>query len=126
MENDCTGPNFILENSIQQLTDSLQNKPFDEENIEMNAAILEEENSPQCTGSFDPSTYENIMDDALEQQILGDEQAVRENVCTSLDLGSNVGNIADEVDRVNRRKRRLGDTANYEEFNEWETTTKFK
>lgn len=126
MENDCSGPKFVLENHLSQLTDSLLNKPFDEENLEINNEILDQTDSPQCTSSFDVSTYAHLSDDLIEEYISKETQSAQSNECTALDLGSDVGNIADELDRSNKRKRVLSETGNYEEELEWETTKYFE
>lgn len=112
-ENDCSGPNFVLRNQLSQLTDPLSDKPFDDENLEMNVAISEQNDTPQCSASFDASKYEHLSDDLIEQRIRKETQSAQENECSLLDLGSDSGNVADELDRSNLRKRRLSETADY-------------
>lgn len=121
MENDCSGTHFVLGNHLLELTDALSNEPF-----EMNVANFDEADNPQCSASHDASTYEHLSDDLIEKQIREETQAAKENECTLLDLGSDVGDVADELDRVNRMKRKLSESENYEEKFEWETTDHFK
>lgn len=126
IENDCSGPNFMLQNHLSQLTDNLSNKPFDDDNIEENIAISEQIDSPQCSGSFDASTYEQLSDDLIEERIRKETQAAQENECSSLDLASGVGNVADELDRTNLRKRGLSETVDYSEKFDWDSEEHFQ
>lgn len=125
-ENDCSGAHFLLESHLLQLTNPLLNKPFDDDNLEMNDIISLESDMPQCTSSFDASVYENLSDDLIEEQICKDTQAAHDNSCSSLDLGPNMGNVADELDKTNRRKRKISETVDYAGEFEWESTSHFK
>lgn len=97
LENDCLGPNFILQNHISHLTDPLLDKPFDNENFEKNLAISEQTDNAQCTSSVDSSLYENLSDELIENQVQKETQASQENACSVLDLGSDLGDFADEL-----------------------------
>lgn len=79
MENDCTVPNFLLEQHIQQLTNTLSNKPFDDDNIEMNDLISEQSDTSQCTASVDVSTFGHISVNAIEEQISKEIEAASSN-----------------------------------------------
>lgn len=126
VENDCTGPNFVLQNELSQLTISLSDKPFDHDNFEVNVAISEQIDTPQCSASFDASTFEHLSGDLIEEQIRKETQTAQENECSSLDLGSNSGNIADELDRGNLRKRKLSETVDYAVKFDWESQDNFQ
>lgn len=125
-ENDCTGAHFLLEKHLPVLTNMQFNKAFDDDNTDNIDEISEMNDSPQCSASIDASTFENIPDDAIEKEIVKETEAASINQCSALNLGTDSGNLADELDRMNRRKRRLSETTNYEETNEWETTNKFQ
>lgn len=101
-ENDCTGINFFIENHFT-------------ENINFDA-----EDADACVVA---DAYENISDDTIEKEIIKETEAASINKCSDLNLGSNDGNIADEIDRTNRRKRRL---KYHEDVNEWESTDHFQ
>lgn len=125
-DNDCSGVNFFLENHLSQLTNTLKNKVFDDENIEHINEIAEKNDGSQCFASVDASAYEQVPDDAIENEIVKEIESANANTCSALNLGPNDGNIADQLDRSNRRKRRLSETVNYEEENEWETMSYFQ
>lgn len=125
-ENDCSGVNFLLEKHLSKLTNTPFNKAFDDDNIETIDQILESSESPQCVSSFDASVFANVPDDAIEEEIQKEIQAASTNQCSYLNLGPEDGNIADELDNLNRRKRKLSETAKYEEVNEWESTSHFQ
>lgn len=125
-ENDCSGPNFFLEEHLSVLADPYQNKAFDEENIEDINALAEKDDLAQCTASSDVSSYSTIHVAAIEKVVLQESEIAEKGGCSALNLGSDDGNIADSLDRTNRRKRRLSDSAHYEEVFEWETTSNFQ
>lgn len=121
-ENDCSGVNFLLETHLSLLT----NSPFDDENAEKNDELFETSESPQCFAVVDGSEFENLSDDAIEVEIAKETEVASVNQCSSLNLGPNDGNLADEIDRTNRKKRTLSDSANHMDVNEWESTTFFQ
>lgn len=106
-ENDCSGINFFLEKHFSELG----NINFDDDNAD--ACIV-------------ATAYENVSDDAIEAEIAKEIDVASVNQCSALNLGPDDGNIADELDRMNMRKRRLSQLTNYEEDNEWESTKHFQ
>lgn len=125
-ENDCSGPNFLLEQHLSNLTNSLQNKAFDSDNIENINYTLEQNGTSQCTASADRSTYGSIIVDRIEEAIQQETAMASTSSCSAFNLDRDDGNIADKLDRIQRRKRRLSDTVDYEEEYEWETTKYFE
>lgn len=125
-ENDCSGPNFFIEPHLPVLSQSLQTKAFDEDNIEEINTMLERNDTSQCYSASDPSSYYTIPVDQIESKIREESEISEKAGCSILNLGSDDGNIADEIDRINRRKRRLSESTNYEEIFEWESTDHFQ
>lgn len=123
-ENDCSGAYFFLDQHLFASTSSNLNKAFDADNIDDNNSILDEINSPHCTSSFDASVYQNIDDNVIDAIIEEEALTATKSSCSSLNLGADSGNIANEADNLKKRKRRLSETA--EEDEEWETTKYFK
>lgn len=82
------------------------------------------DDTSQCTSSFDRSTYASTSDALIEMAI--NDKTTKCDSCSVLNLGANDGNIAEELDISNSRKRRLSDSSDYEMELEWETTKKFE
>lgn len=125
-ENDCSGPNFLLETYLAEISDPLQSKAFDDENIDQINEILEKNDTSQCYASTDASTYYSIPEQKIEDKINEETGISQDSGCSTLNLGSDDGNVADNLDRINRSKRRLSEDTNYEEEFEWETTSHFE
>lgn len=119
--NDCTGVNFMIESHFPNISDPLQQNPFDMDNVDSNLDSLMREDSSQCTSSFDSSTYTSTSDASIEMAI-----STQSGSCSSINLGADDGNIAEMLDISNSRKRRLSDTFDYETELEWETTNIFE
>lgn len=119
--NDCTGAHFMIESHFPNISDPLQQHPFDLDNVDSNLDSLMDEGSSQCTSSFDRSTYDSTSDMSIEMAI-----TTQSDSCSSMNLGANDGNIAEELDISNSRKRKLSDTSDYGIELEWETTKKFE
>lgn len=115
LENDCTGPNFFLEHHLSTLTDPLQSVPLD----------LDEIDTPQCSSSQVVDMYQSISDTTIEEKVSEESERSQKSGCSALNLESD-GNIADELDRTQRRKRKLSGTTNYAEELEWETLSHFQ
>lgn len=124
-ENDCTGIHFSLEN-ISNLSDPLNEKTFDEDNIERNELSHEQVDSAQCSSVLDASAYENLNETLINSQIALQTEEAHSSSCSVLNLDPDLGNICDEIDRNTRRKRRLSETDNYTDENEWDTTIYFE
>lgn len=126
--NDCTGTNFMLESHLTNISDPLQQYPFDSDDVESNLNSLMSDESSQCTTSFDSSTYAEASTSAASIETAIDEEnsLAQSDSCSSIHLGANDGNIAEELDISNSRKRRLSDTFDYAMELEWETTKYFE
>lgn len=105
-ENDCSGVNFLIENHFPEL-----------------ASDAGEDNTDSC---INVDAFANVSDESIEMQIQKELNAANTNQCSSLLLDPEYGNIANEIDRSNSRKRRLSQSTNYEEINEWESTREFR
>lgn len=88
--------------------------------------LLQQNDAPQCTSNVDPPAYQDLSDDAIEEYIEQQSTIAAESSCKALNLGANSGNIANDLDQTNRRKRRLSESANYEEIFECESTEHFQ
>lgn len=49
--------------------------------------------------------YKDLYDDAIEEYIEQQSTIAAESSCTAMNLGANSGNIANDLDQTNRRKR---------------------
>lgn len=118
-ENDCTGGHFVLEQYLAVATSPNSIEAFDADN---------DMDMDHCTATFDASIYQNIDDDTIEKFIEEESLVASKSSCSALDLGANSGNIANEADYVNRKKRPLSETieGEEEEESEYDTTKYFK
>lgn len=123
-ENDCSGPHFFLEQFLSAIAMPVQQEILNSDNFDEINQSLEQINVPQCTASVDSSTYQSISDDKIEEVIQHETIAAAGSSCTTVNLGANAGNIAFELDRENRIKKRLN--TDYEEDFEWQTTKHFQ
>lgn len=124
--NDCTGPNFMIESRLTNISDPLQQRPFDSENFDANFNSLMADDSAQCTSSVDSSTYASTSAAAIEMEIDREMSLVRSDSCSLMNLGANDGNIAENLDISRSKKRKLSDTNDYSTELEWETTANFQ
>lgn len=124
--NDCTGANFMIESHLTNISDPLQQHPFYLDNLEDNLHSLMREDSSQCTSSVDRSTYASTSAASIEMEISGENTLSQTDSCSSMNLGGNDGNNAEDLDTSNSRKRRLSDTNDYSTPLEWETTINFQ
>lgn len=124
--NDCTGPHFVIEPHLPDISDPLQQHPFDLDNLDYNDDSLMQDDSSQCTSSVDSSAYDSASSAAINAEIDVESSLTQSDSCSALNLGADDGNIAEELDSSNNRKRRLSDTHDYSMELEWETTRKFE
>lgn len=122
--NDCNGPHFFLNQLLLAKATPVQQDAHDLNNIDDIDELHEQSNSPQCTTSS--STYQSLSDDTIEETLAEEIASAAKSSCTVLNLGANAGNIADEVDRVNRRKRLWSGSDDDEETCEWQSLKHFK
>lgn len=124
--NDCTGAFFIIEPHLANISDPLQQRPFDSTNLDSNLDSMMRDNSAQCTSALDSSTYASTSNEAINEVIDEVRTLAQSDSCSVLNLGANDGNMAEELDISNSRKRRLSDTFDYAMELEWETTKYFE
>lgn len=124
--NDCTGTHFILEPHLSDLSDPLQQRPFDSDNQDAIDQSLMEVDNAQCTSSTDLSAYASTSVGAIEMEIQSENILAQDDSCSSLQLGANDGNLAEALDISNNRKRSLSDTTDYETELEWEFRSMFR
>lgn len=124
--NDCTGPHFIIEPHLPEISNALEVSPFDSETMDSNQRSLMQDDGSQCTRSIDLSAYASTSTANINNEINRENSLAQSDTCTSLNLGADDGNIGEELDTANRRKRRLSDTHDYEVELEWETTKYFQ
>lgn len=114
--NDCTGPNFLLEDFIPVNVLSAYVDDYDE-----SASCS---NLPTCTPSIQPiNSDENIM---IEQELKEANETSTRDRCTSLMLYPDGSNTALSVEQDNSRKRNIGTEHDYSEDLEWQTTKFFR
>lgn len=106
-ENDCSGSNFLIELHFPELP----------------IADHGEDDTDSC---INVAAFENVPDESIEMEIQREFNAANINQCSFLLLGPDDGNIANEIDRSNTRKRRLSQSTSFEEVNEWESTNEFR
>lgn len=94
-ENDCTGTTFFLENYMSEMIQPGTIEAFDSNDI---ADVFTQDDSPRCSASVHASAYESIPDGVIERTIEREIDDATRSSCTSLNLGVNVGNIAQDVD----------------------------
>lgn len=123
-ENDCSGIHFFLEQILPEINDPVQNVVTVPDDVDEFDFTFEQTDSPKCTSSDHASVYENLPDDKIEEVIEHQSQIASTSSCTAINLPVNSGNVADEADRMNQRKRLQNPTLNYE--GDWETTQYFK
>lgn len=125
-ENDCTGPHFIIERLLPNISNPFEVSPFDSDNFDSNFDSLMQDDSAQCSTSTDLSTYASTSVAALNAEIDKEHTLAQSDTCSALNLGSDDGNIGEELEVSNSRKRRLSETTDYSEELEWETTAHFQ
>lgn len=112
---------FIAETDVP-----IQQKAFDSDNLDEINDLHQQNDAPQCTSSLDTSVYHDLPDDEIEEFIEQQSTVASKSSCAALNLGVNAGNIAEDLDKTNRKKRRLSETTNYEAMFEWESTEHFQ
>lgn len=121
-ENDCSGSAFFLESYLARLSDPLRGEPVDSNNEYSTAEMCD----TQCSSADSVSTYQTVSESLVNDIIDNDRAVAGNNQCSASNLAATEGNIADEIDRTNRRKRRLSETEDDAVENEWETLKLFQ
>lgn len=119
-ENDCTGPHFILEDHILDLTHSVKDR-FDYERYGD-----DEDAFQSCSASIPPSQYYATLSDKVDREIQTEVTAAGRSHCTPLYLLPDAARMEIDLSVTNERKRRISDDADYSEDYEWSTTKYFK
>lgn len=79
-----------------------------------------------CTASIRNVNYDLATNDQIEEILTVANAKSSTNQCTIQQLYPDAGNLAEEVDHGNRRKRRLSSEKDYSEKYEWETEEFFE
>lgn len=67
--NDCAGTHFFLEQHLADISDPLQQKPFDSDNVEAIEDSFMEDDNTQCSSSVDFSVYASTSVDTINAEI---------------------------------------------------------
>lgn len=121
-ENDCSGTHFILEDYVQQILPSVISSVDIVSSDEMNT----ERRDDSCTTSILRADYYLTTSTSIENFIINANSVAATDTCTSQQLYPESGNLVEEVDHFNRRKRRISDKTDYSEELEWETEKYFE
>lgn len=140
-ENDCTGPHFILEDNIPEMTPPASyttsylddtESAFDQtcESQPVCPRLLEPgcstETQIDCSSSIPRSDYTQTTGYTVLKSIDMLNKSSTANTCTALLLNPNGDQDATIIERENNRKRAISDDADYSEDFEWSTTKYFK
>jgi hypothetical protein len=118
-ENDCTGRAFFLEERIINVLPVYHDVRC-ESQLDNSQHIFTE-----CSSSIQTSDNRSIVVELLHQEIQTELTAAEHDSCTKLLLAPDSGNIRQELDSSNARKRRISDVHDYYETPEWETDKYF-
>lgn len=122
LENDCSGAYFIFEDRIQEILPNFISSVDIDVNDEHDIDSLDN----TCTSSIRPAHYDLATDEQIEKVLTAANAESSTNQCTMQQLYPDGGNLAEEVDHGNRRKRRLSSEKDYSEKLEWETEDYFE
>lgn len=123
-ENDCTGPKYILEKYITDVTTSIVSNHVYSSNME----IMEDTQEPSCSSGIDRTEYYSVSEDLVSQSLHKETKSTQTDACTPLQLYPNGGDVAATIDRSNLRKSRISADPNvdYSEELEWTTEKYFQ
>lgn len=124
-ENDCSGPNFLLEESILNaiptvISQGMYLDDYDDQNGACSSS------AQTCTSSIDEVNYVQITSSGIANAIEMANKSSGSNTCSPLNLNSYGGNIVQQLEQDNTRKRHMGVEADYSQEYEWTSTKHFK
>lgn len=123
--NYCSGTNFILEDNILQAIPSvISSGMYSDDYDDLNGACSS--SVQNCTSSIDVVEYSQVTTQQLENAVEKAQQKSRDNICNSLNLNPNSGNLMEEIERENNRKRVMGVETDYSNELEWKSTKYFR
>lgn len=121
-DNDCSGSHFIFEDRIQEILPSVITSVDIENSDAHNVEIMDD----SCTTSIRHADYYLATQQSIENYITNANIETERDGCTLQQLYPDSGNLAEEVDNANRRKRHLSIETDYSEELEWETQKYFE
>lgn len=121
-KNDCNGPHFILEDIILNIMPPVNAHSMYDNDLQEEICT----NVPECTSTIETTDYLRVSTQEIQNAIPSTSTASTSNVCTSLMLNPEGGNIAQHLEQENRRKRHIGVSADHSEEPEWETKKYFR
>ena len=121
--NDCMGPNFILEDNLLSLIPPVLNEILYDESDYLEQATCSKE-SGCISSSIQQSEFSQIIPQRVEQAISNANSSSLHNTCTSMNLYPNGANTEQMIIDGNMRKRHIIDDK--DEENEWESCRHFK
>lgn len=120
LENDCSGAYFIFEDRIQQFLPNIIT------DVDISESHESESLDNECSSSIASANYDLVTNERIEEILTIANAESSTSQCTVQQLYPDGGNLAAEVDRGNRRKRRLSSEKDYSEKLEWETEEYFE
>lgn len=122
-QNDCSGPNFILEDNILQAIPSvISSGMYSDDYDDLNGAC----STQNCTSSIDAVNYFQTTSQGVEEAVEMANKSSSNNICTPLNLNPDGGNLVQELDQENSRKKIMGVETDYSDEFEWKTTKFFR
>lgn len=126
IDNDCTGPNFFIEQILPELSNPADRNDATVLSDSNEISVVPDSSDLEvCTSSVAVTAY-SVPDNLIEERILKETEKSTESSCSLLNLGSNSANVADEIDQINERKRHLNQMADGTNEFEWESTEYFE
>lgn len=125
-ENDCSGPRFLLEDHILEVTPSVNSAVMYDDELHQN------ENSETCSNTLEYSSsihqndYFQVDISQIQNSIQNANKASTSSSCSSLQLYPEGGNTLQNLNRANNRKRHMGVDTDYSEDPEWKSTKHFR
>lgn len=117
--NDCSGPNFILEDHIAEFqVNQLEN--IEDEYVYDDSCASQ----PECTSSIPKSAYSEALSQSVLRSLDILNVSSTSNMCTNLMLSPETSSSV--IDQENRRKRSIGGDKDYSEEHEWKTEKYFR
>lgn len=120
-ENDCSGTHFILEDRLQQVLPSFISSP---EHLRNDVSNFDDSCVSTSTAMNEDLFSSHSM--SIENYVVNANAEAATDTCTSLQLYPDSGNLAEELDHGNVRKRRLSNEDDYSEELEWQTEKHFE
>lgn len=122
--NDCSGPHFILEDNLLSAIPPVLTHSFSDDYDDLTGASCSAQ--PECFSSIEPSDYNQITEQGIEQALHNANSSAANNICTPLLLYPDGGEVLQTIVNDNNRKRHMSSDADYSEDFEWKTIKYFR